>query len=303
MLEREREQVAASARRLAALGLTLGTAGNVSMRAGERILVTPTGAVLERVRADEISIVDRRRRVARRAAADLRAGAASRRLRPLWAGRGRPRARAGRDGAGVACSTRSRPSITRWSSSADRSGSPATRRSARVELATATLDAMHGRTAVLMANHGTLTYGDDLEPGRRPRAAVGVGLHAVLARGGDRHAPVAGRAAARRRPRADRPARLRLAARRETNEHPSAVARPADLTRRRFVTGRGRRRGRARRGGSGRGRGRGARRAPDRQTAPTRRVDVVVVGAGLAGLVAATQLTRSGPFGAGARGP
>ena len=31
-----------------------------------------------------------------------------------------------------------------------------------VELATATLDAMHGRTAVLMANHGTLTYGDDL---------------------------------------------------------------------------------------------------------------------------------------------
>ena len=32
-----------------------------------------------------------------------------------------------------------------------------------VELATATLDAMQGRTAVLMANHGTLTYGDDLD--------------------------------------------------------------------------------------------------------------------------------------------
>ena len=30
------------------------------------------------------------------------------------------------------------------------------------DLATATLDAMQGRTAVLMANHGTLTYGDDL---------------------------------------------------------------------------------------------------------------------------------------------
>ena len=59
MLEREREQVAASAHRLAALGLTLGTAGNVSLRCGERILVTSTGAVLEQIQADEISIVDR----------------------------------------------------------------------------------------------------------------------------------------------------------------------------------------------------------------------------------------------------
>src|ERR1700742_718888 len=58
MLEGEREQVAAAARRLAALGLTLGTAGNVSMRAGERLLVTPTGAVLERARADEVAVLE-----------------------------------------------------------------------------------------------------------------------------------------------------------------------------------------------------------------------------------------------------
>jgi L-fuculose-phosphate aldolase len=52
-----RERVAASARRLADLGLVLGTSGNVSERVGESIAVTPTGAVLAELSAEEVAIV------------------------------------------------------------------------------------------------------------------------------------------------------------------------------------------------------------------------------------------------------
>lgn len=57
MLESEREQVAVAARRLAAAGLVLGTAGNVSARAGDLVAVTPTGAVLERLGPEEVAVV------------------------------------------------------------------------------------------------------------------------------------------------------------------------------------------------------------------------------------------------------
>ena len=52
-----REQVAVVARRLAADGLVLGTAGNVSQRAGDHVAVTPTGAVLADLGADDVSVV------------------------------------------------------------------------------------------------------------------------------------------------------------------------------------------------------------------------------------------------------
>ncbi|HWD74037.1 MAG TPA: class II aldolase/adducin family protein [Solirubrobacteraceae bacterium] len=58
MLERERDQVAAAARSLAAEGLVLGTAGNVSVRADDLVAVTPTGAALERLAVDEVAVVD-----------------------------------------------------------------------------------------------------------------------------------------------------------------------------------------------------------------------------------------------------
>ena len=58
MLERERGRVADASRRLAAAGLVLGTAGNVSERAGELVAVTPTGATLEALDADAVTVVD-----------------------------------------------------------------------------------------------------------------------------------------------------------------------------------------------------------------------------------------------------
>jgi L-fuculose-phosphate aldolase len=57
MLEREKERVAAVARVLADDGLVLGTAGNVSERAGELVAITPTGAVLAELEPDQVVVV------------------------------------------------------------------------------------------------------------------------------------------------------------------------------------------------------------------------------------------------------
>jgi L-fuculose-phosphate aldolase len=58
MLERERDRVAAAARRVAAAGLVFGTSGNVSARAGELIAISPTGAELGLLEGDEVTVVD-----------------------------------------------------------------------------------------------------------------------------------------------------------------------------------------------------------------------------------------------------
>jgi L-fuculose-phosphate aldolase len=57
-LEPERERVAAAARRLAAEGLVIGTAGNVSHRTGRHVLVTATGAVLADATFEDVAVVE-----------------------------------------------------------------------------------------------------------------------------------------------------------------------------------------------------------------------------------------------------
>lgn len=54
----ERAAVAAVCRRLGAEGLLVGTAGNVSVRVGDRVAVTATGAVLADLTEDQVSVVD-----------------------------------------------------------------------------------------------------------------------------------------------------------------------------------------------------------------------------------------------------
>jgi L-fuculose-phosphate aldolase len=58
VLDAEREAVARAGRRLATEGLVLGTAGNVSARAGDLVAITPTGVVLAEVEPEDIAIVD-----------------------------------------------------------------------------------------------------------------------------------------------------------------------------------------------------------------------------------------------------
>lgn len=59
MFERERTEVAEACRRLAREGLVIGTAGNVSARTdGDSIAVSPTGAVLADLAPAQVSVVD-----------------------------------------------------------------------------------------------------------------------------------------------------------------------------------------------------------------------------------------------------
>ena len=54
----EREALADACRTLASRGLVLGTAGNVSVRAGDQVVVTPTGCAFESVSPDDMSVVE-----------------------------------------------------------------------------------------------------------------------------------------------------------------------------------------------------------------------------------------------------
>jgi len=56
--ERERAELVAAGRRLAERRLVVGTAGNLSVRMGDRVLVTPTGGDLGRLTAEMITVVD-----------------------------------------------------------------------------------------------------------------------------------------------------------------------------------------------------------------------------------------------------
>ena len=60
MFERERTEVADACRRLAREGLVIGTAGNVSAAAAaDAIAVSPTGAVLAELMPEQVAVVDR----------------------------------------------------------------------------------------------------------------------------------------------------------------------------------------------------------------------------------------------------
>jgi len=57
-IDAAREQVAEASRRLAAERLVHGGAGNVSVRVGERVAVTPTGSALRDLTAADVAVVD-----------------------------------------------------------------------------------------------------------------------------------------------------------------------------------------------------------------------------------------------------
>lgn len=55
--EELREAVVTAARRLAARGLSPGSSGNISVRAGDRLLITPTGIGMSDVRTRDLAVV------------------------------------------------------------------------------------------------------------------------------------------------------------------------------------------------------------------------------------------------------
>jgi len=162
-LEPVREQVAAAGRRLAAEGLVLGTAGNVSARRGDEVAITPTGAVLAELEPEEVSVVglDGRQldgELAPTSELELHLGVYRRYDAGAVVHTHAPMATA------LSCVLEELPCVhyqmlllggtvpvARYATF----GTP--------DLARSVLDALEGRRAALMANHGAIVHGQDLD--------------------------------------------------------------------------------------------------------------------------------------------
>jgi L-fuculose-phosphate aldolase len=163
VLEAEREQVAAACRRLAAERLLVGTAGNVSVRSGDAVAITPTGAVLGALTAEQVSVVDRDGRMLAgdlepTSELDLHLGIVRRYDAGAVVHTHAPMATA------LACVLDELPCVHYQLLTLGGSvrvapyatfGTP--------ELAESVLAALQGRKAALMGNHGAVTYAGDID--------------------------------------------------------------------------------------------------------------------------------------------
>jgi L-fuculose-phosphate aldolase len=162
MLEAEREEVAAAARHLAAEGLVLGSSGNVSLRSGDAVAVTPTGAVLAELEPGDVSVIGLDGELldgtlAPTSEVDLHLGVYERFGAHAVVHTHAPMATA------LSCVLDEVPCVhysmlqlggTVRVARYETFGTP--------ELAVAVLDALESRAAALMANHGALVHGPDL---------------------------------------------------------------------------------------------------------------------------------------------
>jgi L-fuculose-phosphate aldolase len=166
-VQRAREEVAQTSRRLAAAGLVYGTSGNVSARADDRIAISPTGCVLADLGPDDVTVVDMDGAVVEGPLAptselDLHLGVYRRYDAGAVVHTHAPVATA------LSCVIDELPCVhyemlllggTVRVAPYRTFGTP--------ELAESVLDALDGRTAALMSNHGTLVYAGDLAQAER----------------------------------------------------------------------------------------------------------------------------------------
>ncbi len=162
MLEAQRDEIAAAARHLAAEGLVLGTSGNISVRAGDAVAVTPTGAVLAELEPGDVTVTSLDGEVLEGAFAptseiDLHLGVYERYGAHAVVHTHAPMATA------LSCVLEEVPCVhytmlqlggTVRVAPYETFGTP--------ELAAAVLDALESRAAALMASHGALVHGPDL---------------------------------------------------------------------------------------------------------------------------------------------
>jgi L-fuculose-phosphate aldolase len=162
-LETQRRAVAAASRRLAAEGLVVGTAGNVSAAAGELVAISPTGAALAELEPDQVALVDRSGALVDgplepTSELDLHLGVYERFDAGAVVHTHAPMATA------LSCVIEELPCVhysmlmlggTVTVAPYATFGTP--------ELAMAVGDALEGHTAALMANHGAVAYGADVE--------------------------------------------------------------------------------------------------------------------------------------------
>ncbi len=164
-MDAAREQVAAASRRLAAEGLVLGTAGNVSARGDDDLVaISPTGAVLAELQPEQVSVVelDTGKLVAGdlepTSEVDLHLGVYRRYGAGAVVHTHAPWATA------IACALDELPCVHYQMLLLGGTVRVAPYRTfGTPELAETVLDALEGRTAALMANHGALNYGASMD--------------------------------------------------------------------------------------------------------------------------------------------
>jgi L-fuculose-phosphate aldolase len=163
LLVPEREAVADASRHLAEKGLVIGTAGNISARSGDLIAVTPTGADLGTLTAEMITVIDLDGNVvdgdlAPTSEVPLHTGiyAATDALAITHAHAMASTA--------LSCSHSELPAL--HYSCLELGGTPRTAPYATFgsqELADNVIEALKGRNAAMMQNHGSVAYGPNME--------------------------------------------------------------------------------------------------------------------------------------------
>jgi len=164
VFDAERAAVAAASRRLAAEGLVAGTAGNLSARCGDGLVaITPTGAPLATLEPEQVCVIDADARVVHgnlqpTSEVDLHLGIYQRYDAGAVVHTHAPMSTT------LACSVDEVPCVHYQMLSLGGAirvapyhtfGTP--------ELAQAVLEALEGRHAALMGNHGAVSYGNDLD--------------------------------------------------------------------------------------------------------------------------------------------
>ena len=159
-----REQVAAASRRLAAEGLVIGTAGNVSARTGDHVAITPTGAELATLDAADVTVVALNGAVLEGTLAptselDLHLGVYRRYDAGAVVHTHAPLATA------LSCVLEGELPCVHYAMLMLGGSVPVAPYATfgTPELARAVVEALEGKTAALMANHGAIAYAADVE--------------------------------------------------------------------------------------------------------------------------------------------
>jgi L-fuculose-phosphate aldolase len=163
MFERVRTEIAEACRRLAREGLVIGTAGNVSATAADdAIAVSPTGAVLAELAAEQVSVVDADGNLIEgdlepTSELGLHLGIYQRYDAGAVVHTHAPMATA------LSCVLDEKLPCVHYGMLALGGAVPVARYETfgTPELAAAVLDALQGKSAALMANHGAITHGPD----------------------------------------------------------------------------------------------------------------------------------------------
>jgi L-fuculose-phosphate aldolase len=162
-LATQRMQVVAAARRLSDEGLVVGTAGNVSTRSSDLVAITPTGGVMGELTLDQIAVVDLDGALVDgelepTSELDLHLGVYDRFQAGAVVHSHAPMATT------LSCVIDELPVVHYQMMLL---GGPVRvapyRTFGSPELAAVTLDALEGRTAALMANHGAIAYAAALD--------------------------------------------------------------------------------------------------------------------------------------------